>query len=105
MTTLLNKIEKEFDERFSLDWCKGFGTTDDIDKLGLSEIKYFFRQSLISLLEENCERLEKSIKICSHDSHSHCMEENCFIYEDGGYNQALNEEIAYYKVKIEELKR
>lgn len=37
------KIEKAFDEKFSSEWWKGFGTTDDIDKKGITGIKSFLK--------------------------------------------------------------
>ena len=41
MQNKYQKIDDEFDKRFTLDWTKGFGTTEDIDKLGLSGFKHF----------------------------------------------------------------
>ena len=42
-----------------------------------------------SLVSDLREAIEGKRKDCPHDSHSHCMEEDCYIYEDTGYNQAV----------------
>jgi len=47
----IKKMEKEFDNRFSAEWWKGFGTTDDIDKQGIEAIKSFFSSYLSEVLE------------------------------------------------------
>ena len=54
--------EERFEERFSQEWWKGFGTTDDIDRHGIDGIKSFIttlrstdRDNLIKEVEEiNC---------------------------------------------------
>lgn len=47
----LEEIEREFEERFSPDWWKGFGTTEDIDRLGIEGVKSFYRAKIKELLE------------------------------------------------------
>lgn len=59
------QIEKEFDERFTPDWWKGFGVTDDIDKMGIEGIKSFLKQSFIKCLQGE---VEKWIKIFDYHS-------------------------------------
>lgn len=48
--------EINFDERFSPEWWKGFGTTDDIDKLGIEGIKDYFRNLIRTLTTQSYER-------------------------------------------------
>ena len=48
----IQSILDEFEKRFSLEWWKGFGTTDDIDRQGIKGIKSFITSSIKSLLEE-----------------------------------------------------
>ena len=63
---------KRFDEKFSPEWFTGFGTTTDIDKLGIEGIKSFIQSEVdmalaqfidqeIKLLEREIELLEKEI--------------------------------------------
>jgi hypothetical protein len=49
-------ILKEFDETFSPEWWKGFGTTDDIDNVGISGIKFFISNSLNQYGEQQYQR-------------------------------------------------
>lgn len=61
MTPLTQHIrdeEKKFDEKFSLDWWDGFGTTEDITKLGIDGIKSHILSSKISMLEKQIEEYE-----------------------------------------------
>ena len=49
-------------------------------------------QFVHAFIEENFipkSRIER--KTCEHDSHSHCMEERCYIHEEGGYNQCIDD--------------
>lgn len=50
--------EKEFDEKFSLDWWKGFGTSDDIDKKGIEGIKSFISNLLLTHREKVIKEIE-----------------------------------------------
>lgn len=49
--------------------------------------------------EEVLKILEATKQNCPHDSHSHCMEEQCAIWEADGWNAALD--FAIERVKIE----
>ncbi len=44
--------EKEFDDKFSSEWWNGFGTTEDINKLGIDSIKDFIRSHLTSAIAD-----------------------------------------------------
>ena len=52
-------------------------------------------------------KLESMFKMqeCSHDSGAHCMEEDCYIHEDGGYNQGVKACISTLPKILEEHKK
>ena len=52
---------ERFDGRFTPDWWMGFGTTEDINKLGIGGIKSFIRQELTALHKADCERFRGMI--------------------------------------------
>ncbi len=55
------------------------------------ELKSYLLTRDTALLEAFKKDVREMKKDCPHDSHSHCMEEMCWIHEDGGYNQAIQD--------------
>ena len=57
------------------------------------ELIEFISQTISEAVKEEREQIITTIKAlkldCYHDSHSHCMEEMCWIHEDGGFNQGI----------------
>jgi len=58
MPKLPKKIEERFDETFSPEWWKGFGTTDDINKRGVEGIKSF----IATILEEESMKFVQEVE-------------------------------------------
>ena len=62
-----------------------------------TQFNKWFEQTLKDVadlaIKETEERIASSIRMaeCSHDSNSHCMEEMCWIHQEGGYNEAVRD--------------
>jgi hypothetical protein len=56
------KEDEMFDEKFSPEWWKGFGTTNDIDRQGIDGIKSFIHQILDQKEAEKKEALEGQVR-------------------------------------------
>lgn len=54
----IKKLEEEFDNTFTPDWWKGFGTNDDIDKQGIVGIKSFLTQKLQEAYSHRTQELQ-----------------------------------------------
>jgi hypothetical protein len=52
---------KEFDKRFSGEWWNGFGTTEDINKLGIEAIREFIKSSIERARREGVESGRKEM--------------------------------------------
>jgi len=83
--------------------CRFWGGVERTEKkFMISEDE--FRQALTlheqAVQERVVEVLEGLRRDCPHDSHNHCMEEKCYIHEENGYNQALNNAITKIKEQI-----
>ena len=118
LITKIQEAEKEFDERFSLeffsteDWQYDYRETpSEIEFKTWQEnatngartkkdmIKSFHRSTITSLLQAEIERMEGMKK----EEHTKC---NCSEYQGGtrdGYNQALDKQIAYYQEAVDNL--
>lgn len=99
MTNIEEKL-KEFDEKFPLVECSAHERTssalcicEDLPDINeeLIKIKSFLTQALSENDKKWRDAVEKAKINCPHDSRSHCMEEMCWVNEEGGYNQALND--------------
>lgn len=114
-----NEIEKEFDEKFVNTL---YSTQSDVQvnvwKLidygngehkighyyGPDEIKSFLKQSFIKYLQGEVERLEKSKKEEKDTFSTYCeCDGECFAECSKSYNQAISDQITYYKTQIKEL--
>lgn len=68
-----------------------------------SEAGKILRQHTIDILEGVKGEIKQ--RDCPHDSHSHCMEEQCWVHEEGGYNQALSDITSLIDAELTELKK
>lgn len=82
-----------FDERFSPDWWRGFGTTEDIDGKGIEGIKAFIKENFVSRaeIEKVCEEMKMKEHPCLKDEdypHDDCISGKAHME---GYNTALSD--------------
>lgn len=68
-----------------------------------AQIKSHNRLSLIKVMKV----LEKELeyKECPHDSHSHCIEEECYLNEETGYNAGIRASIDKIREFISKLEQ
>lgn len=84
MSNKLQSIREEFEKVFAPEKIWVVPSNDNIKTM--NEIADFFLSKFTEKLGEVLEP-----KDCPHDSHSHCMEEECYLNEPTGYNKALSD--------------
>lgn len=103
LLTLIQQQEKEFDEKFPI--C---GHCEEIadgynDQPG---IKSFHRQTIISLLEGEIERLVGMKRKEESCGNLVCGDNDCTCYDRAtAFNEALDQQIEYYKSVLDGLKK
>jgi len=88
---------KEFDEKFSSEWWNGFGSTDDINRLGINSIKAFLSKAYDQgvetgkkLEEEGCQKALETMNEEYNFWRGHDLEKA----KSESYNQAVEDCIA-----------
>src|SRR3990167_4810747 len=97
---IIQKIDEEFDEKiipilenplYEVHFTEGHEKPKKCTEEDIKLVKQFLHSSINTVLDEAVRVMKH--KECSHDSNSHCLEENCYIHQENGYNKAINDTI------------
>lgn len=98
METIIEEQEKEFKERFTLEWWVSL-KKEDIKRLGLAKIFKYHKKYMRQILQALVEKEEKEKKIET------WTENACPIvsYENIAFNKAKQDTIQYLQEQIKKL--
>ena len=92
---------KEYTDRFLKKNILSDGSSTEYIHLQGTALDKDFQSFLTTFAEKIREGIVGEVEglriNCPHDSRSHCMEEMCWVNEEGGYNQALDDLLAQLK--------
>lgn len=95
METIIEEQEKEFKERFTLEWWVSL-KKEDIKRLGLAKIFKYHKKYMRQILQALVERLDGEMFLDT-------SEAGQFRLHSDGYNQSHEDTIQYLQEQIKKL--